>query len=185
MVSAEQRQSGLSLAMSVGLETAGNTVGCSITSRRDDGSMFTPAASGDLAVDLNAVQYAAGEGPCLTAISQQRPQLIDAVAAEARWPAFTASAGAVGVRSSLSVPMPETSSPAGLNLYCAVEGGYRSARAQALAKLLAAAAAAFLGGRSASQEGVAEGVTAQQEQAIADRAAVLRQAQEWSWRGTG
>jgi GAF domain-containing protein len=174
MMNDQQRQSALSLATSVGLRTSSRTVGCSITSRRDDGSLFTPAASGDLAVELDGVQYAAGEGPCIAATLQQRMQVIDAMAGEARWPAFAARAGAEGVHSSLSVPMRATSLPAALNLYCAVDGGYRSPRARALAKIVADAAATFMDEHRPGEEVTEEGTTQELEDALADRALVQR-----------
>jgi signal transduction histidine kinase len=54
---------------------------------------------------LDAAQYAAGEGPCLTAAREGHRVDVPDLAVERRWPAFTASVPAQRVRSVLSVPL--------------------------------------------------------------------------------
>jgi GAF domain-containing protein len=82
------------------------------------GDAETVAASADLARRLDETQYAAGEGPCLAASRDARPQSIVDMRKETRWPEFAAAAVASGVGSSLSVPVKVGERRAGaLNLY--------------------------------------------------------------------
>lgn len=65
------------------------------------------AATDPLAAQLEAVQFAVGAGPCLTALRESRPvscpDLTDP--GEQRWPAFAAEMGARGVRAVFAFPL--------------------------------------------------------------------------------
>ena len=71
----------------------------------DQGRAITVGSTNDTAQALDDAQYAAREGPCLTAAREVRFVRLDDIAADERWPMFSASALAHGVRSSLSVPL--------------------------------------------------------------------------------
>jgi GAF domain-containing protein len=89
--------------------------GVSVSSNGKVGSRVT---TNDVARRIDDDQYAADEGPCLTAMRTGQTVKVDSVQAEARWPAFTRRAEAEGVRSSCSVPLPVDHSIVGaLNLY--------------------------------------------------------------------
>ncbi len=139
----------LDLALSLGHNVAAGMVGCSLTEMH--GVRFrTPAASTNLALELDQAQYVAGEGPCVAAARDRLPQRIDALATEARFSAFVSAALQHGVRSSLSVPVPGRDSPTALNLYSTLESAFTSDRALAIADLLA---------RSISSDSSRQGVT--------------------------
>lgn len=55
--------------------------------------------------EVDALQYAFGSGPCLSAWSQQAAIRIDDLDTESRWPQWTEAATGLGVRSILSVPL--------------------------------------------------------------------------------
>jgi transcriptional regulator with GAF, ATPase, and Fis domain len=75
--------------------------GISVVRRR--GGVQTVAATDDTAVVVDAIQYETGEGPCLTAIYEHATFLIDDLAEDRRWPAFSRRAVTeTGVRSMLS-----------------------------------------------------------------------------------
>lgn len=78
----------------------------------------TPAFTGQLAFDLDQVQYELGNGPCMHAASTGSPvEIVDALA-DPRWPDYAGAAAARGARSSLSIPISISGEPAGaLNLY--------------------------------------------------------------------
>ncbi len=78
----------------------------------------TPAFTGQLAFDLDQVQYELGDGPCLHAASTGSPvEIVDALA-DPRWPDYAGAAAARGARSSLSVPLSISGETTGaLNLY--------------------------------------------------------------------
>lgn len=84
-----------------------------------------PAATGALASECDAEQYAVGDGPCLQAASTGRVVVVDDLEAESRWPGFTPKAVDSGARSMVSspLPMPEGLSGA-LNVYGVDPGAF-------------------------------------------------------------
>lgn len=50
--------------------------------------LHTAASTGELPRQIDAVQYAFGEGPCVTATRGQEIVLVPDLAAEVRWPRF-------------------------------------------------------------------------------------------------
>ncbi len=67
------------------------------------GKIGTPAASDAVALRVDAIQYEAGEGPCLDALADEGIFQTDDLALESRWPKFSARAHAeTGVTSILS-----------------------------------------------------------------------------------
>jgi GAF domain-containing protein len=69
------------------------------------GRPITVGSTNDTAEALDGAQYSAREGPCLTAAEERRVVRIDDIEHDERWPRFSASARANGVRSSLSLPL--------------------------------------------------------------------------------
>ena len=66
--------------------------------------IYTPAASHDVARQVDLIQYDTNEGPCLSAIRDQDMYVTGDLRTEARWPAFaTRATKASGVRSMLSL----------------------------------------------------------------------------------
>ena len=59
------------------------------------------AATSQLPSTVDALQGRLGEGPCLDAVWQQQVVRVHDVAADGRWPEFSAQAAALGVRSML------------------------------------------------------------------------------------
>jgi GAF domain-containing protein len=89
----------------------------SITLLKDD-KPFTAAHHGEMALAADELQYAKGYGPCMDAGRGGVALRIDDVRTEQRWPDYVAHAQEVGVRSSLSVPLPYQGSSIGaLNIY--------------------------------------------------------------------
>jgi ANTAR domain/GAF domain len=140
----KERQTAVELATSIGLSTTPAMVGCSISLLLPEGHFITPAATGQVALDLDEVQYAADAGPCLSAARRQHPHHVDSMAADERWPGFSRSAVNSGVNSSLSLPLRTVATSAALNLYASEENSFSSERAQALAGVLARATSILL-----------------------------------------
>lgn len=66
--------------------------------------IYTPAASHDVARQVDLIQYDTDEGPCLSAIRDQDMYVTGDLRTEDRWPSFaTRAATASGVRSMLSL----------------------------------------------------------------------------------
>jgi anti-anti-sigma factor len=103
----------------------------SVTLRNPDGVVFTPVQTDDLAVALDRVQYASGRGPCLDAARPASPAyaISQDLAADQRWPEFTAAATRHGFRSIIATelyPGARSSDPSGaLNIYSREDHGIR------------------------------------------------------------
>ena len=68
-------------------------------------STVTGAVTSQLAVEVDLVQYAYNQGPCLTAVAERTPVRIDMLRQDERFEHFAPGAIALGVESSLSVPV--------------------------------------------------------------------------------
>jgi GAF domain-containing protein len=76
------------------------------------------AASDQTILEMDAEQYATGEGPCVDASVQGRRFHAQSLADEDRWPDFTPKARALGIQAILSSPLVAHSRPVGaLNIY--------------------------------------------------------------------
>ena len=76
-----------------------------ITDVARDGHPITVASSDGYAARLDEVQYERDEGPCRTAMRAGKNVLIDDLLTEERFPSYRPGALALGVRSSLSLPL--------------------------------------------------------------------------------
>ncbi len=88
------------------------------------GTGSTLAASDELALAADTLQYQTGQGPCLSAAQDNENYLLFDVATETRWPVFTAALTAqTPVRSVLSFQLPAEEHSA-LNLFAQQPGAY-------------------------------------------------------------
>lgn len=91
-----------------------------ITAWPDRSLPRTLASSGSVPQEVDHLQYAAGEGPCLTAATTDSPAWSPDLRAESRWPNFvTAALTATKVRSALSFHLSSGPLRSALNLYAA------------------------------------------------------------------
>ncbi|TLM81811.1 GAF and ANTAR domain-containing protein [Pseudarthrobacter sp. NamE5] len=117
--------SGLSgLAAAAVSEAAGGDVECAVTlklSRRP----ATAAGSSARAIELDQVEQALGDGPCILALREMSPVMIDDVARDPRWPSFNQKLAEANVHSSLGVPLEITrDARAALNFFAAKPGTF-------------------------------------------------------------
>ncbi|MFK0249171.1 GAF and ANTAR domain-containing protein [Amycolatopsis azurea] len=114
----------------------------SITLRAPDGTFHTPVTTGEVALELDEVQYRAGTGPCVDAADSGSPGYIrsEDLTAEKRWPDFSEAAVRHGYTAILStVLVPDATPPrlpGALNIYSHRPGALDSL-AQDTALLLA------------------------------------------------
>ena len=91
-------------------------VGISIT--HPDGRVETLAATDQLVLDLDQLQYELNEGPCLSAIRDEDVVVVNAAEEDPRWPRFMERARAMGLRSQMGLRLfNEEATLGGLNLY--------------------------------------------------------------------
>ena len=117
--------------------------GVSVTLRRPDYFM-TAAASDDRARELDNIQYAVRQGPCLDAATTGAQTHAPLLADEQRWQSFTPHARERGIESILSSPLIVNDELAGaLNLYSSTPESFEPIH-QGVASLFAAQAALLL-----------------------------------------
>jgi GAF domain-containing protein len=91
----------------------------------EGGRPTTVASTDGVAPTLDQVQYDAGTGPCLEAVRTKTTVRIASLATEDRWADFGDAATALGIHSSLSVPLPlPEGTDGGLNLYGEETGAF-------------------------------------------------------------
>jgi GAF domain-containing protein len=117
--------SGLSkLAAAAVSEVADDNVECAITvklRRRPT----TVAGSSKRAVELDQIEQAIGDGPCIAALRQMSPVVIDDVSSDLRWPDLNREFAKRGVLSSLGVPLEISSdASAALNFFASKAGAF-------------------------------------------------------------
>jgi hypothetical protein len=167
----------LSEAVAGGLLITEGVVGCSVTelasvTKTDADRYRTPVYAGQAAIALDHVQYAAGRGPCLTAIRDGQPRLTEDPAELSRsLPGWREQAARHGVGSVLSLPLAGTRPPAGLNFYGTAPGVFRPAVVSARARLVSRAVTAVLTrSNSPAQQAAFEGAAAELRAAAGARA---------------
>lgn len=138
------------LATIVGLAVSAipDVCGASVSVARND-RFFTAIGSSDLIRDLDALQYATDNGPCVEATRTGRRQHEQGGALQERWGTFGAAALAAGITSMLSVPLHAGDRTVGaLNLYSTSAHAFGRAPAE-LASVFAHHAAAVLSNATA------------------------------------
>ena len=111
----------------------------------ENGRPTTAASSDAFVVDLDRVQYRAGEGPCLCALQDGTPILVSSTADDERWPADSYAAVSAGVHSSLSLPLVAGDTAVGaLNVYSCTVGALKDDNDQTTASMFAEHAAVAL-----------------------------------------
>ncbi|QDG65357.1 GAF and ANTAR domain-containing protein [Pseudarthrobacter sp. NIBRBAC000502772] len=90
---------------------------CAITVERETGPV-TVASSTETARSLDERQYAFDDGPCLTALREQRTVLIRDLQADESWAWYAGAVADEGIRTILAVPIPtDNGSRSALNCY--------------------------------------------------------------------
>ena len=117
--------SGLSkLAAAAVSEAAGDEIECAVTvkvRRRP----ATAAGSSKRAVEMDRLEQAIGDGPCIEALREMSPVMIDDVASDLRWPELNRKFAEAGVHSSLGVPLEISSqASAALNFFASKPGAF-------------------------------------------------------------
>jgi anti-anti-sigma regulatory factor len=133
----------LRLVVALAQATIGGADGASVSLRRN-GQLSTVAATDQTILDMDANQYATGEGPCVDASVKGRWFHSESLTDESRWPEFTPKAHALGINAILSSPLLAFKEPVGaLNIYARAPSAF-SAADQRLASTFASEASHIL-----------------------------------------
>ncbi len=120
-----------------------------VTDRRTVASLHP---SGDLPRQVDAVQDAVGQGPCLSAVYDQRTVRVDDMATERRWPLFAPRAAELGAGGMLSFQLWVDGDNLGaLNLYSYRAGAFDDESGQVGLLFASHAAVAFAEARHIDQ----------------------------------
>jgi GAF domain-containing protein len=116
-----------------------------ISLARRGGPVVTRAATDQLVLDLDRLQYEVGDGPCLHAINADTVVRVEDARHEQRWPGFIPQAVRLGLRSQLGVRLHADDQVLGaLNLY-SMSSDTISDETEQMAELFAAHVALALG----------------------------------------
>jgi GAF domain-containing protein len=108
------------------------------------GSIYTAVHTDDRTLEVDARQYAAGDGPCLHAARSGEIVLVDVDHCEQRWPGFAADAAREGIHSFLAAPLRTADITLGaLNLYGRAPAAFDALDADVLDVLTTATARAI------------------------------------------
>jgi anti-anti-sigma factor len=126
---------GLGLVVDLAHVVIPHVAGASVSLRRA-GVLTTAAASNDLVMLLDDVQYDAGNGPCVEASVAGEPSQLGSPEQDARWGSFVVRVHDEGIRSVLSAPLGTKDAPIGsLNLYSRQEWGFTDADQEVATRL--------------------------------------------------
>ena len=132
----------------------------------DDGRIETLAATDDLVLKLDHLQYDLDEGPCISAIRQEGVVFVNHADQEQRWPRFMAQAARLGLRSQMGIRLYANSETVGgLNLY-ATRGAGIDAEMVHVASLFASHAALALG-KARTEDHLKRGMASHQRIGVA------------------
>jgi GAF domain-containing protein len=81
------------------------------------GAVTTPVHTDQVVLEVDALQYEAGQGPCLDAIADRVIVYADDLDTDVRWPEFSPAAVRAGIRSVLALPLTPSTHDGALNLY--------------------------------------------------------------------
>ncbi len=143
LLTAETIQSTVELVTRLAVETIAGTVGAGVTVVDERGHR-TAAASNPLVTQADALQYAAGSGPCLTACRELVTVRVDDVTTEDQWPEWSSAVARLGIRSVLSVPLAAAGISVGAIKVYSDRPGVYDARAEQVLGLFAQQAAVLL-----------------------------------------
>jgi hypothetical protein len=83
---------------------AGTGIDCAVTLKRHRHTA-TVAGSSARAVELDQIEQAVGDGPCIRSLFTMAPELLDDVHTDERWPEYQKQLAAHGVYTTLGVPL--------------------------------------------------------------------------------
>lgn len=167
LLSGETVRTALSLVTSLAREAVHGSAGAGVTLLDEHGDKVTAAATDPVVQHLDSLQYELGEGPCLSAWAQRSAIRVDDIAADQRWPRWSAAARQSGLSSALSTPLVAGSTALGAIKVYGREPAAFGDRHEYLLTMFAAQAAILVANTQAFQK--AQKLSEELVQALRDR----------------
>jgi GAF domain-containing protein len=115
----------LALITSLAKDTLVGSTGSGVTLMSATGDRITSAATEPIVEQLDTLQYALDQGPCLTAWHDRTIVRSDDLSSDDRWPVWSAQASHAGVRSVLSAAIATADTALGaIKVYSLTTGSY-------------------------------------------------------------
>ncbi|HEX8488680.1 MAG TPA: GAF and ANTAR domain-containing protein [Propionibacteriaceae bacterium] len=105
LLSLESVNSAVEVLTTLAQQTIAAATGAGISLIDDAGHRTSKAATSDLVLEADDLQYRLDEGPCLTSWAEGRPVRIDDIAHDPRWRRWSEAVQPLDLQSSLSVPL--------------------------------------------------------------------------------
>jgi GAF domain-containing protein len=144
LLSEETLQSSLDLVCSMAEETISGTDGAGVTLARNGRTYTAAYTDGELVQKADEIQYQLDEGPCISALREKTTFRIDSMSNETRWPRWAPEAAALGIASSVSVPLLVRDQAIGATKVYSSEENHYEAWAERVLKMFADQAAIVL-----------------------------------------
>jgi GAF domain-containing protein len=138
-----------------------------------EGEATTAAVTDRVALEIDLVQYANEEGPCLAALDAAHAVRIDVMGKDERFPRFAAGAVEFGVQSVLSLPLVASDRVVGsVNMYSQQSNAFDDTTERVMTPLLEYAAETVAASPlyASAVDAVAEAVIAMEDRAVIARA---------------
>ncbi len=134
---------------------------CGLSVRGIPASRLLAGTSDDFARRMDEIQYLLDDGPCLSALRENRIVEVSDIAEDQRWPAFSERGRAEGAGASLSIPLAVGERTVGaLNLYAHTPNAFTDTDRDRAVRLAAhASGAVALAARLAEHENHAQNLT--------------------------
>jgi GAF domain-containing protein len=105
MLSAETVTGALQVLTQLAQETIAGATGAGVSLMTDAGHRTSTAATSDVVMEADNLQYRLDQGPCLSARNERRTVRIDDIDADLRWPRWSEAVRPLQLRSALSTPL--------------------------------------------------------------------------------
>jgi hypothetical protein len=117
--------SAVQILTSLSLNAVPNAIGAGVTLVRTRGTKTSLAATSEVVLEADALQYHLSEGPCLDAYLGGAPVRVADLRLDRRWPAWTNAVRPLNIASLMSIPLVNTRGVQGtIKIYCDIPGPF-------------------------------------------------------------
>ena len=117
--------SAVRILTSLALNAVPSSTGAGLTLVSSRGAKTSVAATSDVVLEADALQYHFNQGPCLDACRQTAPVEVANLSLEHRWPAWTTAVRPLNIGSVMSFPLISSGQVHGaIKIYCELPGAF-------------------------------------------------------------